>query len=221
MSFGSGFFLVLVGWPIMGMILEAYGFVVLFRSEQSFLLVFWTSCLNYTSLITDIVYCTAAFGLLWLCFCREYLSLVGCSNNHSSRRWGTVLTSCKIYFPCSFYNAANVWFIFFCSSLIVTEPEEYLSRDFNVRGTIESDSFPWLNNLFVFPLCNSASLLEWPNLCNSTLFFLAFFCILPFCALDACFSHVEKSHSSWSWFLFYGFLLFFFFFFFVYEKKIS
>lgn len=57
--------------------------------------------LNYTSLITDLVYCTAAFGLLWLCFCREYLSLVGCSNNHSSRRWGTVLTSCKI--SCSMF----------------------------------------------------------------------------------------------------------------------
>lgn len=31
-SFGAGFFFVVIGWPIIGMILEAYGFVVLFRS---------------------------------------------------------------------------------------------------------------------------------------------------------------------------------------------
>lgn len=30
-SFGIGFFLVLIGWPIFGMILKAFGFVVLFR----------------------------------------------------------------------------------------------------------------------------------------------------------------------------------------------
>ncbi|KAK4492209.1 hypothetical protein RD792_003009 [Penstemon davidsonii] len=29
-SFGIGFFLVIIGWPILGMIVEAYGFVVLF-----------------------------------------------------------------------------------------------------------------------------------------------------------------------------------------------
>ena len=31
-SFGVGFFFVVIGWPILGMILEAYGFIVLFRS---------------------------------------------------------------------------------------------------------------------------------------------------------------------------------------------
>ena len=30
-SFGVGFFLVVIGWPIIGMMLEAYGFIVLFR----------------------------------------------------------------------------------------------------------------------------------------------------------------------------------------------
>lgn len=30
-SFGVGFFFVVIGWPILGMILEAYGFVILFR----------------------------------------------------------------------------------------------------------------------------------------------------------------------------------------------
>lgn len=30
-SFGVGFFFVVIGWPIIGMILEAYGFIVLFR----------------------------------------------------------------------------------------------------------------------------------------------------------------------------------------------
>ncbi|CAL5429558.1 unnamed protein product [Camellia sinensis] len=29
-SFGVGFFLVVIGWPVLGMILEAYGFIVLF-----------------------------------------------------------------------------------------------------------------------------------------------------------------------------------------------
>ncbi|KAL3583147.1 hypothetical protein D5086_014208 [Populus alba] len=29
-SFGAGFFFVVIGWPVIGMILEAYGFIVLF-----------------------------------------------------------------------------------------------------------------------------------------------------------------------------------------------
>ncbi|PIA32560.1 hypothetical protein AQUCO_04400035v1 [Aquilegia coerulea] len=39
-SFGIGFFLVLIGWPIMGMILEAYGFIVLFSGFWPTLVVF-------------------------------------------------------------------------------------------------------------------------------------------------------------------------------------
>ncbi|KAF8379143.1 hypothetical protein HHK36_028572 [Tetracentron sinense] len=39
-SFGTGFFLVLIGWPIMGMILEAYGFIVLFSGFWPTLAVF-------------------------------------------------------------------------------------------------------------------------------------------------------------------------------------
>ncbi|OVA13737.1 Vesicle transport protein [Macleaya cordata] len=39
-SFGLGFFLVLIGWPIMGMILEAYGFIVLFSGFWPTLAVF-------------------------------------------------------------------------------------------------------------------------------------------------------------------------------------
>uniref|UniRef100_A0A7N0RD07 Vesicle transport protein GOT1B n=1 Tax=Kalanchoe fedtschenkoi TaxID=63787 RepID=A0A7N0RD07_KALFE len=39
-SFGVGFFLVIIGWPILGMILEAYGFVVLFRGFWPTLSVF-------------------------------------------------------------------------------------------------------------------------------------------------------------------------------------
>lgn len=35
-SFGFGFFFVIIGWPIIGMILEAYGFVVLFRFAYFF-----------------------------------------------------------------------------------------------------------------------------------------------------------------------------------------
>ncbi|KAK1274513.1 hypothetical protein QJS04_geneDACA012069 [Acorus gramineus] len=39
-SFGFGFFLVLVGWPVFGMILEAYGFIVLFSGFWPTLAVF-------------------------------------------------------------------------------------------------------------------------------------------------------------------------------------
>ncbi|THU43278.1 hypothetical protein C4D60_Mb00t02380 [Musa balbisiana] len=39
-SFGAGFFLVLVGWPVIGMILESYGFIVLFSGFWSILAVF-------------------------------------------------------------------------------------------------------------------------------------------------------------------------------------
>lgn len=39
-SFGAGFFLVVIGWPIIGMILEAYGFIVLFSGFWPTLAVF-------------------------------------------------------------------------------------------------------------------------------------------------------------------------------------
>ncbi|PKI66780.1 hypothetical protein CRG98_012786 [Punica granatum] len=39
-SFGSGFFFVVVGWPIFGMILESYGFIVLFSGFWPTLAVF-------------------------------------------------------------------------------------------------------------------------------------------------------------------------------------
>lgn len=39
-SFGVGFFLVIIGWPILGMIVEAYGFVVLFSGFWPTLAVF-------------------------------------------------------------------------------------------------------------------------------------------------------------------------------------
>ncbi|KAL5710144.1 Golgi Transport [Ranunculus cassubicifolius] len=39
-SFGIGFFMVLIGWPICGMILEAYGFIVLFSGFWPTLVVF-------------------------------------------------------------------------------------------------------------------------------------------------------------------------------------
>ncbi|XP_062206158.1 vesicle transport protein GOT1-like [Phragmites australis] len=40
MSFGAGFFLVLIGWPFFGMILEAYGFIVLVSGFWPTLVVF-------------------------------------------------------------------------------------------------------------------------------------------------------------------------------------
>lgn len=39
-SFGIGFFLVLIGWPFLGMVLESYGFVVLFSGFWPTLAVF-------------------------------------------------------------------------------------------------------------------------------------------------------------------------------------
>lgn len=36
--FGFGFFLVLIGWPVLGMLVESYGFITLFRLVVSFLL---------------------------------------------------------------------------------------------------------------------------------------------------------------------------------------
>ncbi|KAJ6828352.1 vesicle transport protein GOT1-like [Iris pallida] len=39
-SFGIGFFLVLIGWAVIGMILEAYGFIVLFSGFWPTLAVF-------------------------------------------------------------------------------------------------------------------------------------------------------------------------------------
>ncbi|KAG4195968.1 hypothetical protein ERO13_A06G141233v2 [Gossypium hirsutum] len=39
-SFGVGFFFVVIGWPIIGMVLEAYGFIVLFSGFWPTLAVF-------------------------------------------------------------------------------------------------------------------------------------------------------------------------------------
>ncbi|XP_050222871.1 vesicle transport protein GOT1-like [Mercurialis annua] len=39
-SFGSGFFLIVIGWPIIGMMLEAYGFIILFSGFWPTLSVF-------------------------------------------------------------------------------------------------------------------------------------------------------------------------------------
>uniref|UniRef100_M1C8C7 Golgi transport 1 protein B n=1 Tax=Solanum tuberosum TaxID=4113 RepID=M1C8C7_SOLTU len=39
-AFGAGFFFVIIGWPILGMILEAYGFIVLFSGFWPTLSVF-------------------------------------------------------------------------------------------------------------------------------------------------------------------------------------
>ncbi|WOH11501.1 hypothetical protein DCAR_0830988 [Daucus carota subsp. sativus] len=39
-SFGVGFFLVVIGWPILGMMLEAYGFIILFSGFWPTLAVF-------------------------------------------------------------------------------------------------------------------------------------------------------------------------------------
>ncbi|KAJ3673030.1 hypothetical protein LUZ60_006404 [Juncus effusus] len=39
-SFGVGFFMVLIGWPVVGMILESYGFIVLFSGFWPTLAVF-------------------------------------------------------------------------------------------------------------------------------------------------------------------------------------
>jgi hypothetical protein len=45
-SFGAGFFFVVIGWPVIGMILEAYGFIVLFRSVGYLSKWFMVICLH-------------------------------------------------------------------------------------------------------------------------------------------------------------------------------
>ncbi|KAG4120515.1 hypothetical protein ERO13_D11G147850v2 [Gossypium hirsutum] len=40
-SFGVGFFFVVIGWPIISMVLEAYGFIVLFSVLQRIPIVGW------------------------------------------------------------------------------------------------------------------------------------------------------------------------------------
>jgi len=49
-SFGAGFFLVLIGWPFFGMLLEAYGFIVLFRLSNIFF-----HCLSLSNLQFSVI----------------------------------------------------------------------------------------------------------------------------------------------------------------------
>ena len=73
-SFGSGFFLLVVGWPIVGMILEAYGFIVLFRlTPCTSMIVLSSAYITYVQ-VADWIFCAVAFGQHWQFFCRKYLS---------------------------------------------------------------------------------------------------------------------------------------------------
>ncbi|KAL8546613.1 hypothetical protein ACS0TY_006364 [Phlomoides rotata] len=68
-SYGVGFFLVIIGWPIIGMIVETYGFFLLFR------------------------FGSVDSGQQSLFFYRRFLLLVGYSSNLSSERLTGVLSA--------------------------------------------------------------------------------------------------------------------------------
>ncbi|KAJ8451019.1 hypothetical protein Cgig2_026828 [Carnegiea gigantea] len=80
-SFALGFFFVIIGWAILGMILESYASVddapkslpIIGSSNNSCWLPF-----------------AVAFGLRWRFFCRRYQFLVGSYSNHSLDRKGSV-----------------------------------------------------------------------------------------------------------------------------------
>ena len=91
-SFGLGFFFVIIGWPIFGMILEAYGFVVLFRFvgyRWPFARIWICMYISFYSLAmlnVDKLCCAVASGQHWQSFFRKFLFLDGYFSNHMSDR---------------------------------------------------------------------------------------------------------------------------------------
>lgn len=87
-SFGIGFLLVLMGWAVTGMILEAYGFIILFRFMFFFLLLFFLHmcvCLLFLFSLSAydfyMVHYAVAFGLHFQSSCKGFPLLDGYSNN--------------------------------------------------------------------------------------------------------------------------------------------
>ncbi|XP_076945914.1 uncharacterized protein LOC143617148 [Bidens hawaiensis] len=78
-SFGIGFFFVTSGWPVIGMAIEAYGFVILFRlvkcvTHETFTYIIHTYIwLNFISLVVS--------GPRYRFLCRRYQLSVGCFNS--------------------------------------------------------------------------------------------------------------------------------------------
>ncbi|BAT80864.1 hypothetical protein VIGAN_03047900 [Vigna angularis var. angularis] len=62
-SFGVGFFILIIGWPILGMIIELYGFIILFRFSAN-LKEFYYVFLYFTCLKL-IMNCTAQWILAY------------------------------------------------------------------------------------------------------------------------------------------------------------
>lgn len=85
-SFALGFLLVMIGWPVLGMILEAYGFIVLFRftylKKIKFPSMITCALLILMIVIADELFSAVVSGLHWQFLCRRYLFLDGFSNSH-------------------------------------------------------------------------------------------------------------------------------------------
>ncbi|KAK6918138.1 Vesicle transport protein, Got1/SFT2-like [Dillenia turbinata] len=86
MAFGSGFALLILGWPFVGMILEGYGSIVLFRFGQ-LLLMFAYSFANLIVLLAD------GFILQWL------LADTGCLFAEDTLFWLDTLTTIYSIIP--------------------------------------------------------------------------------------------------------------------------
>lgn len=63
-SFGLGFFFVVIGWPIFGMILETYGFIVLFRSIRIFHAFIFIHLLHIIQVANGIFMCSGFWPTL-------------------------------------------------------------------------------------------------------------------------------------------------------------
>ena len=103
-SFGAGFFFVVIGWPVIGMILEAYGFIVLFRSVEYLSNWFIVNLLASSRWRCWWEFCTVVSGQHWQFSFRRYQFLDGCSNSLLWDRYVYLRTEIKKLFldfhPC-------------------------------------------------------------------------------------------------------------------------
>ncbi|KAK3014816.1 hypothetical protein RJ639_008292 [Escallonia herrerae] len=75
-SFGVGFFFVVIGWPILGMILESYGFVVLFSG-------FWPTLAVFVQKIPVLGWVFQQPYIRSVCFSLTVIAANGCLYNLS------------------------------------------------------------------------------------------------------------------------------------------
>ncbi|WVY89384.1 hypothetical protein V8G54_034898, partial [Vigna mungo] len=64
-SFGVGFFILIIGWPILGMIIELYGFIILFSG-------FWPTLAVFLQKIPVLGWLVEQPYIRSVCFCDEF-----------------------------------------------------------------------------------------------------------------------------------------------------